>query len=128
MIDWLRRAFGFEKQTAYMASEASVAHAQLSFGNGMIMLGSVDNTSAVSQRMFQPDEINGRETKNTNLIVSDCTPSTPPPKQPAPKWSLGRCPYGGKSFTWRDPEGHLWSIGEYDRPYGQSMRNRLRMN
>jgi uncharacterized glyoxalase superfamily protein PhnB len=22
--------------------------------------------------------------------------------------------YGGKAFTCRDPEGHIWSIGEYD--------------
>jgi hypothetical protein len=40
----------------------------------MIMLVSVDNTSAVSQRMVQPDEINGRETTNTNLIVRYCAP------------------------------------------------------
>jgi uncharacterized glyoxalase superfamily protein PhnB len=62
MIDWLQSAFGFEKQAVYMASETIVAHAQLTFGNGMIGLGSVDNTSAVSQHMVQPDEINGRET------------------------------------------------------------------
>ena len=22
--------------------------------------------------------------------------------------------YGGKAFTCRDPEGHIWNIGEYD--------------
>ncbi len=22
--------------------------------------------------------------------------------------------YGGKAFTCRDPEGHVWNIGEYD--------------
>ena len=22
--------------------------------------------------------------------------------------------YGGKAFTVRDPEGHIWAVGEYD--------------
>ena len=22
--------------------------------------------------------------------------------------------YGGKAFAVRDPEGHIWSVGEYD--------------
>jgi uncharacterized glyoxalase superfamily protein PhnB len=123
MIDWLQRASGFEKQAVCMASETIVAHAQLTFGNGMIMLGSVDNTSTVSQRMV-------RETKNTNLIVSACAPIYATAKAAGAEMvsELAEMPYGGKSFTGRDPEGHLWSIGEYDRPYGQSMRNRLRMN
>ena len=43
-IDWLCRAFGFEKHAVY-ADDRVVEHAQLSFGHGMIMLGSVDNSS-----------------------------------------------------------------------------------
>ena len=39
MIDWLGRAFGFEKHAVY-ADGAVVHHAQLVFGGGMIMLGS----------------------------------------------------------------------------------------
>ena len=45
MIDWLCKAFGFEKHAVY-ADGNTVHHAQLTFGNGMIMLGSADNTSA----------------------------------------------------------------------------------
>jgi uncharacterized glyoxalase superfamily protein PhnB len=43
MIDWLCTAFGFEKQAVYMGAGDSVAHAQLTFGNGMVMVGSKDN-------------------------------------------------------------------------------------
>ena len=28
--------------------------------------------------------------------------------------ATGRRGYGGKTFICRDPEGHLWSIGEHD--------------
>ena len=43
MIDWLCDAFGFEKQAVYKGADDIVMHAQLTFGNGMIMIGSADN-------------------------------------------------------------------------------------
>ena len=27
---------------------------------------------------------------------------------------LAEMEYGGKAFACRDPEGHVWSVGEYD--------------
>jgi uncharacterized glyoxalase superfamily protein PhnB len=38
-IEWLCEAFGFEKQAVYTNEDGTIAHAQLIFGNGMIMLG-----------------------------------------------------------------------------------------
>ena len=38
-IDFLVRAFGFAKQAVYDGPDGTVAHAQLTFGNGMVMLG-----------------------------------------------------------------------------------------
>jgi uncharacterized glyoxalase superfamily protein PhnB len=40
-IEWLFQAFGFEKHLVVPNDDETIAHAQLSFGNGMIMLGSV---------------------------------------------------------------------------------------
>jgi uncharacterized glyoxalase superfamily protein PhnB len=31
--------------------------------------------------------------------------------------------YGGRGFTCRDPEGHIWSIGTYD-PWAEGERGR----
>jgi hypothetical protein len=39
-IEWLCRAFGFEKHLVVPGEGATIAHAQLRYGNGMIMLGS----------------------------------------------------------------------------------------
>ena len=116
MIDWLQRAFGFERQAVYMAGETTVAHAQLTFGNGMIMLGSVDNNSRIASTMVQPDEVGNRGTQNICLIVSDCEPIYAMAKAAGAEmvFDLVQTEYGGKAFTCRDPEGHLWSIGEYD--------------
>src|SRR5258708_38911704 len=56
-IDWLTRAFGFEKQAVYMGAGNTVMHAQLTFGNGMIMLGSVDNGTPSTKLTPHPTEI-----------------------------------------------------------------------
>jgi len=114
-IEWLCRAFGFEKHAVY-ADGNTVHHAQLTFGNGMIMLGSVDNGSAWGQRIVQPDEIGGRETQSACVIVDD------PDAHYARAEAAGAVivddltaqDYGGKAYSCRDPEGHLWWFGSYD--------------
>ena len=62
MIDWLRDAFGFEKHAVY-ADGDTVHHAQLVFGNGMVMIGSA-MCRRVERRIVQADEIDGRETRS----------------------------------------------------------------
>jgi len=39
-IAWLCKAFDFEKHLVVSENDGRVAHAQLVFGNGMVMLGS----------------------------------------------------------------------------------------
>jgi uncharacterized glyoxalase superfamily protein PhnB len=56
MIDWLCRAFGFEKQAVYAGPDGAVIGSQLTFGNGMIMVGSVMSGTPVSKLLKQPDE------------------------------------------------------------------------
>src|SRR3546814_1992530 len=69
-IDWLCSAFGFEKHAVY-ADGDTVHHAQLTFGNGMVMLGSADNASQWGRQVAQPDEIGMRETQSPCVIVAD---------------------------------------------------------
>jgi uncharacterized glyoxalase superfamily protein PhnB len=117
-IDWLIRAFGFEKQAVYLGPDnnTTVMHAQLTFGNGMVMLGSVDNGSEASKLTAQPDEIGLRETKGIYLIVSDADAVHATAKAAGAEMVLDirDMDYGGRAFTCRDLEGHLWSIGTYD--------------
>jgi uncharacterized glyoxalase superfamily protein PhnB len=120
-IDWLVRALGFEKQAVYLGPDnTTVMHAQLTFGNGMIMLGSVppegDDTNPYSKLMVQPDEIGLRETKTTSLIVNDADAvyATAKAAGAVIVFDIADKPYGGRAFTCRDPEGYLWDIGTYD--------------
>ena len=65
-IEWLCRTFGFEKHLVVQNEDGTIAHAQLSFGNGMIMLGSVlKNETEFGRLMKQPDEIGGGQTQTT---------------------------------------------------------------
>ena len=71
-IDWLCRAFGFEKNAVYADEKGIVQHSHLGFGYGRVMLGSVANAGAWGGRIAQPDEIGGRETQCPCVIVADC--------------------------------------------------------
>jgi uncharacterized glyoxalase superfamily protein PhnB len=115
MIDWLCKAFGFEKHAVY-ADGDTVHHAQLTFGNGMIMLGSVDNDSAFGRRIAQPDEIGGRETQCCCVIVADCAAHYAKAKAAGAEImdELETKDYGGSGYSCRDPEGHMWWFGDYD--------------
>jgi uncharacterized glyoxalase superfamily protein PhnB len=114
-IDWLCRAFGFEKQAVYVEDEI-VQHAQLVFGNSMIMLGSVDNASPWGKRITQPDEIGGCETQCAYVIVTDCDAHYAQAVAAGAVIidALETKDYGGKGYSCRDLEGHLWSFGDYD--------------
>lgn len=116
MIDWLCGAFGFEKQAVHTSPEGIVLHAQLTFGNGMIMIGSVGNGSATSQLMKQPDEIGGAETQASYLVVSGIDAIYARAKLAGARivFDLEEKPFGGKAFSCTDPEGHLWHLGSFD--------------
>jgi uncharacterized glyoxalase superfamily protein PhnB len=115
-IEFLVAAFGFEKQAVYDGPNNTVAHAQLTFGNGMVMLGSATSEGEWSKTMAQPDEIGGRETMTPCLIVSDAAAVYATAKAAGAQitMELAEMDYGGKAFGCTDLEGHRWSIGEYD--------------
>ena len=114
-IEWLCANLGFEKQLVVPDEQGGIAHAQLSFGNGMIMLGSVRETE-FSKFMKQPDEIGGAETQSSYLIVDDADAVYEKVKAAGGEIALEIKDedYGGRGFSCRDLEGHLWTVGTYD--------------
>ena len=73
-------------------------------------------TAAIYFSRFPPDEIGLRETKGIYLIVSDADAVHATAKAAGAEMVLDirDMDYGGRGFTCRDLEGHLWSIGTYD--------------
>jgi uncharacterized glyoxalase superfamily protein PhnB len=115
-IDWLCATFGFEPQLVVPGENNTIAHAQLSFGNGMIMLGSAATDNAYGKLMVQPDDIGGRQTQSICVVVTDADAVYQRAVQAgaAIVIDIKDEDYGGRSFTCRDIENHLWTIGTYD--------------
>ncbi|SEM50735.1 Uncharacterized conserved protein PhnB, glyoxalase superfamily [Luteibacter sp. UNCMF331Sha3.1] len=117
-IDFLCRAFGFTAQAVYAnASDPTlVDHAQLTFGSGMVMLGSVRDDTPFSRHMVQPDEIGGRETQCACITVMDVRAHYDAAKAAGAVIvdDYDEKEYGGAGYSARDPEGHLWYFGSYD--------------
>jgi uncharacterized glyoxalase superfamily protein PhnB len=114
-IAWLEQAFGFERHAFYEGPDRTVAHAELRFGNGMVMLGSTSNESPVGHLYVTPADIGGRVTSPLYLIVNDCERAYARALAANAEvlMEMKTMEYGGKAFTVRDPEGYLWSVGEY---------------
>lgn len=116
-IEWLCENFGFEKRLVMPTDDGTIAHAQLSFGNGMIMLGPVLEVETEFGRLIkQPDEIGGAETQSAYVIVSDADAVYTRAKDAGAEIviDIRDEDYGGRGFSCRDLEGHLWSFGTYD--------------
>lgn len=114
-IDWLCRAFGFEKHAVYADGDI-VHHAQLVFGNGMVMLGSAETESEWTGHIVQPGEIGKRQTQSPCVIVSDADAHYARAKAAGAEIviEIADQDYGGRGYACRDPEGHLWWFGSYD--------------
>ena len=114
-IDWLCETFGFERHLVVPGENGIIVHAQLSFGNGMIMLGSATD-SEFGRLMKQPGEIGGAETQCAYVVVTDPDAIYAKAKTAGAKIAIDIKDedYGGRGFSCYDPEGHLWNFGSYD--------------
>jgi uncharacterized glyoxalase superfamily protein PhnB len=114
-IEWLGQAFGFERQLVVPDDGGGVVHAQLVFGSGMVMLGSVVE-SEYGRLVRQPGEIGGAGTQSIYVVVTDTDELYARAKRAGAEIviDIKDEAYGGRGFSCRDPEGHLWNFGSYD--------------
>ena len=114
-IDWLCDVFGFERRLVVPGENGTIAHAQLTLGGGMIMLGSATDTE-YGRLLAHPEETGGRGSQGLYLIVpdADAVYASAGAKGAKIEMDIVNQDHGGRGFTCRDPEGHLWSVGTYD--------------
>lgn len=116
-LEWLHRAFGFERHAVYENPDGTVMHAEMRFGEAFIMFGQVADTP-FGQYMIQPEEAGGRNTISPYVVMPDA--------DIAPHYEravaagavvldpLSKKDYGGSGYSVRDIEGFVWSFGSYD--------------
>ncbi|WP_199863537.1 MULTISPECIES: VOC family protein [unclassified Streptomyces] len=108
-IKQLTEGFGFTATAVYESEDGRVAHAELAYGNGMVMLGSKGTGSEFDKLMARGgpvgvfvhvddvDEHHARASAHGIEIVM------PPRDQD----------YGSRDYMARDAEGNIWSFGTY---------------
>lgn len=112
-IKWLCATFGFAEHLVVPGPDGSIIHAQLSFGNGMLMLGSERHDNAYGEAMSAPG---AGQSMSVSLCVNDADLVYARVREAGVPVliDIADADYGGRGFTCRDPEGHIWSIGTYD--------------
>lgn len=114
-IEWLCRAFGFEKHLVVPGEKDNIAHAQLTMGNAMIMLGS-ENDNEFGKLVKTPEKLNGINTQTAYIIVEEVDAHYQKAVAAGAEIVLDIKDedYGGRGYTCRDLEGYLWNFGSYD--------------
>jgi uncharacterized glyoxalase superfamily protein PhnB len=115
-VEFLCNAFGFDRQMVVPGPDNTVAHAQLTFGNGMIMLGSHSNEGEYGKWVRPPQAPERFNTQGLYVVVINVDAHYARAK--AAGAEILRPPtdqeYGGRDYSCRDLEGHVWSFGTYD--------------
>lgn len=109
-LDWLEKAFGFERSMVVTNSEGRVEHSEMKFGDGLLMIGSEYTADMVS-----PAGLNGKNTQTVHVqlqadLDGHCARARAAgaviTREPADQF------YGDRVYAARDPEGHVWSFGQ----------------
>ena len=114
-VQWLSAAFGFQEKLLVPGEDNTIQHAQLVYGNGMIMLGSArdDNFGRLQSPLASVDS---PVSQSVYIIVDNvdehyavaCSQGVVVELAPEDQ------PYGGRLYSCRDFEGNLWSFGDYN--------------
>src|SRR3954467_9126354 len=109
-IEFLEQAFGFKRQMVVEGDNGTIAHAELAYGDGMVMLGSDRDDSYGSHAghgwMY--------------VVVEDADAHYAQAKAAGAEIVrvLEEQDYGSRDYGARDFEGTLWSFGTYQPEVG----------
>ncbi len=114
-IDWLCNAFGFEKHLIVEGENNTIAHAQLTFGNSMIMLSS-ENENEYGKLVKTPESLNGNNTQAPYIVVEKIDEHYEKAVAVGAKIliEIKDEEYGGRGYTCKDTEEYIWNFGSYD--------------
>jgi len=109
-LDWLEKAFGFERSMVITDRDGKLGHAQMRFGNGHIMVGAewADFTAC-------PSSVGNKNTQMVHVQLEDdidghCARAKAAGAEilAAPEDQF----YGARTYRARDFEGHVWTFAQ----------------
>ena len=98
-IAWLVDVLGFTKHEIHEGENGSIEHAQLAFGDDLIMLGTGEHSGPLTLYLGT-DDIDGRHQRAVEAGAD--VVEAPVDRD-----------YGSREFTVRDPGGNYWALGTY---------------
>ena len=109
-FEWLQSAFGFEPAMLITDADGKLAHSELVFGDGWIMVG-----NEWTDEHRSPASIGGKNTQPVHLqMTSDIDAHCEHARKAGatilmePETQF----YGDRSYRARDLEGHIWTFGQ----------------
>ena len=109
-LKWLQDAFGFEASEILTAANGDIVHAEMSHGDGVIMIG-----SEFAEWTKSPASIGGKNTQRVHVrlghgIDEHCARARQAgatiAMEPADQF------YGDRTYMAVDPEGHHWTFSQ----------------
>ena len=113
-IEWLGKAFGVSERVVHRDDSGAVMHAELEFGDQLIMVGQADSSGWMGGDEPQPLA----STVSLYVVIEDADAlhARAVEAGAAIVRGLSDQSYGSRDFSARDLEGNLWSFGTYRPP------------
>jgi uncharacterized glyoxalase superfamily protein PhnB len=110
-LEWLTKAYGLEQSAVHETPDGRVAHAEMRFGDSMVMLGTA---FANDWGMRTPSELGGVN-QGVYVIVDDIEAHYERARGADAEIvrPLADTDYGSREYMSRDREGNIWSFGTY---------------
>jgi uncharacterized glyoxalase superfamily protein PhnB len=106
-IDFLERAFGFERLQVHEDDTGKVAHAELRCGDGIVGLSSTGVGDPVYEQAAHRTVVYVSADEVDSLYDRAKAAGAEVVLEPTDQ------DYGSRDFSVRDPEGNIWSFGTY---------------
>ena len=109
-LAWLERVFGFEPSLVILDADENIAHAEMTFGDGLIMVG-----SEWSDDHRSPASVGGKNTQSVHVqLTEDIDAYCARAREAGAEVFAGPETqfYGDRTFRARDLEGHIWTFGQ----------------
>ena len=109
-LDFLRNAFGFELDLLIEDENGNVAHSQMAYGDGKIMVGTEWSANHKS-----PKSIGGLCTQTVHMHLTENIDAHCETARKAGAEIIAECEtqfYGDRTYRAKDPEGHIWTFSQ----------------
>ena len=107
---WLEKAFGFEPYMLIVDEAGNLVHSEMTFGNGLIMVGSEWDADHKS-----PRSVGGVNTQSVHVDLSEDIDAHCERARAAGAEIIAEPSdqfYGDRTYRARDLEGHIWTFGQ----------------